>query len=148
MNIKPLDPSKIKIIYDGKGMIKGYEQINSKKFFFFFKRRNTKFKPEEIFHLVRDRVGDEMHGTSIIDALKWIIDARNEAMRDWKRVLHRLVKPLIIWHLDTDDTAEIATFKTKTDAAYDKGENMYIPKATVVPEVVAVAANATLNPLA
>ena len=49
--------------------------------------------------------------------------------------------------MDTDDTTEIASFKTKTDAAYDKGENMYIPKGTVVPEVVAVAANATLNPL-
>ena len=73
---------------------------------------------------------------------------KNEAMDDWKRVLHRNVDPLWIFHLDTDDLTEIAEIKAKNDAARGKGENMYIPKGVVVPELMGVAPNATLSPLA
>ena len=148
VNLKPLDPSKIKSVWNSQGRILRYEQINSKKFMFIFKRKNTKFEPEEIFHLTNERVGDEMHGTSVIDTVKWIIDARNEAMSDYKRVMHRNIDPLFIYHMDTDDTAEIKAFKSKNDAARGKGESMYIPKGVVVPELISVAANSTLNPLA
>ena len=75
------------------------------------------------------------------------MDIKNEAMNDWRRVLHRNVDPLWIFHLDTDDETKIAAFKTKHDNARGKGENMYIPKDVIVPEVVAVAPNASLNPL-
>ncbi|KKK75401.1 hypothetical protein LCGC14_2874100, partial [marine sediment metagenome] len=92
-------------------------------------------------------MADEMHGTSIVPALEENILMRNEAKADWKRVLHRNVDPLWIFHLDTDDPTEIAAFKAKNDKARANGENMYVPKGVVVPEVVATAANASLNPL-
>ncbi|KKK76610.1 hypothetical protein LCGC14_2861890, partial [marine sediment metagenome] len=60
---------------------------------------------------------------------------------------HRNIDPLMIFHLDTDDTTEIAAFKAKMDAAKGKGENMYIPKDAVVPEQLSIAPNAALNPL-
>ena len=147
VNLKPLDPSKMKSIWSNKGRIIRYEQTNSKKFMFIFKRKTTKFEPEQIFHLTNERIGDEMHGTSVIDTVMWIIDARNEAMNDYKRVMHRNIDPLWIFHMDTDDTNEIAAFKKKNDKDRGKGESMYIPKGVVVPELVSVAANATLNPL-
>jgi len=106
------------------------------------------FKPSEMLHLSRKRVADEIHGISVIPSVKWIIDARNEAMTDWKRVLHRNIRPMVIWKLDTDDNTEIAAFKAKIDAAIEDQENMYIPKGTVEPEIVSTAQNATLNPLA
>ncbi len=140
-NLKPLDPSSMQIISTGKGIIKGYAQIN--------KIRETirPFEPDEIFHLSRDRIADEIHGTSVIPAVKWIIDARNEAMNDWRKVLHRNLRPFIIWHLDTDDQTEIAAFKTKTDKASADNENIYIPKGTVVPEIVTPLQNNATNPL-
>lgn len=141
INLKPLDPSTMVIVINRKGRIIRYEQTNKNK------QPNTKFKPEEIFHLSRKRLADEIHGISVVPSVSWIIKARNEAMSDWKRVLHRNVEPLWIFHLDTDDTAEIAEFKTKNDSAHANGENMYIPKGTVVPEIVAVSPNASLNPL-
>ena len=141
-NLKPLDPSSMVIVQDEKGRIKRYEQVSK------VKQPNKRFKPEQIFHLSRKRIADEIHGISIIPSVEWIILARNEAMHDWKRVLHRNVDPLWIYHLDTDDTAEIAAFKKKNDAARVKGESMYIPKGVVVPELVATATNASLNPLA
>jgi hypothetical protein len=142
VNLKPLDPSSIKIVQDNKGRIKKYVQVNKSD------KSEREFSPEQIFHLSHDRIADEIHGTRLIQSLQWLIDARNEAMSDWRRVLHRNVEPLWIFHLDTDDSAEIAAFKGKMDKAHAAGENMYIPKGTVVPEVVAVSANATLNPLA
>ena len=140
-NLKPLDPGSIVIVTNQKGQIKRYEQVSRDK------TPNKKFKPEEIFHLSRKRLADEIHGISVIPSVEWIILARNEAMNDWKRVLHRNIDPLWIFHLDTDDTTKISAFKAKMDAARGNGENMYIPKGAVVPELVTTAANASLNPL-
>jgi len=142
INLKPLDPSSIVVVVGINGRIKRYEQVSKTK------RPNKKFKPERILHLSRKRIADDIHGISVVPSVKWIILARNEAMSDWKRVLHRNVDPLWIFHLDTDDEAEIAKFKAKQDSARAHGENMYVPKGCVVPELVTTAANASLNPLA
>ena len=142
VNLKPLDPGSIKIVSDKKGVIKRYEQTAKHK------KYNKRFQPHEIFHLSRKRLADEVHGVSVVKSVEWIILARNEAMNDWKRVLHRNVEPLWIFHLDTDDTAQIASFKSKMDQARANGENMYVPKGAVVPELVTTAQNAALNPLA
>lgn len=141
INLKPLDPSVIRIVANRKGRILRYEQLNK------VKRKIKKFQPEDIFHLARNRVADEIHGVSIITAIENIILMRNEAMADWRRVLHRNVDPLMIFHLDTDDASRISAFKAKMDAAKGKGENMYIPKGAVVPEQLSMAPNSSLNPL-
>ena len=105
------------------------------------------FRPEEIFHLSHERMADEIKGTRIIPSLSWLIKARNEAMSDWKTVLHRNVKPMRIWYVDTDDTTEIASFKTKIDDANVETENIIVPKGTVETEIATVAPNQTLSPL-
>ena len=141
VNLKPLDPSSIVIVQDRNGRILRYEQVTRTK------TPNKKFKPEEIFHLSRKRIADEIHGISVIPSVKWIILARNESMTDWRTMLHRNVFPLWIIHLDTDDTEEISAYKAKYDKARATGENMYVPKGVVVPELIATAANASLNPI-
>ena len=141
-NLKPLDTGSIVIVTNKQGRVQRYEQITKNK-----KSPNKSFKPDEIFVLSHNRVADEVHGTSIIPALKFVILARNEAMSDFKTVLHRFVAPQFKYELDTDDPTEIANFKTTQDAARKDGENLYIPKGAVEAEVISVAANATLNPL-
>ena len=141
VNLKPLDPSSIVIVSNSKGMIIRYEQITK------FKEVGKRFTPDQILHLSRKRIADEVHGISVIPSVEFIIKARNEAMSDWKTVLHRNVYPLWIFHLDTDDTTEIAAFKAKNDSARANGENMYITKGAVVPELVSTATNSSLNPL-
>jgi|TARA_R100000501_G_C2630136_1_gene125238 hypothetical protein len=141
VNLKPLDPGTITIVVNRKGIIKRYEQ----------KAKNSstprKFKPEDIFHLSRNRVADEFHGVSLVDAVEDIILMRNEAMADFKTVMHRNVDPVRIWHLDTDDATEIAAFKAKVDAMVENKENIFIPKGAVEVEQASVAPNSTLNPL-
>ena len=146
VNLKPLDPSSMVVVYNNKGMIVRYEQVS--KTAIGTQQTTHKFKPEEIFVLSHNRMADEVHGTSVVQAVENIILMRNEAMADWKRVLHRNIDPLWIFHLDTDDTSKISAFKTKMDAARGKGDNMYIPKGAVVPELVATAQQSGLNPLA
>lgn len=141
VNLKPLDPASMVIVQNQQGRIKRYEQVSKTK------TPNKRYEPEQIFHLSHERMADEVHGTRIIQSLQWLIHARNEAMADWKRVLHRNIDPLWIFHLDTDDTAKITAFKAKMDSARAKGECMYIPKGAVVPELVTTATNASLNPL-
>jgi hypothetical protein len=141
INLKQLDPGTIRVIYNAMGMILRYEQTSKNK-------KPTKiFQPHEIFVLSHNRMADEVHGNSVVSAVENIILMRNEAMADWKRVLHRNIDPLWIFHLDTDDTSTIAAFKAKMDNARGEGENMYIPKGAVVPELVTTSPNASLNPL-
>jgi len=141
VNLKPLDPSTIKIIGNNKGRIKEYRQLSKSG-----KGEEKVFQPDEIFHLTKDRIADEIHGQSIIQQVEGIITKRNEAMDDWQKVLHRNVAPLWIIHLNTDNKSEIQAFKEMYDRARADGENMYVPKDAVVPEAVQTANNATLNP--
>ena len=143
VNLKPLDTGSIQIVANRKGVIIRYEQINKAN----SSSIPKKFKVENIFHLSRNRTADEIHGESLIDAVEEIILMRNEAMTDYKKLLHRNVFPVRIFHLDTDDPTEIAAFKAKQDLASTQGENIYIPKGAVETELAAVPSNSTLNPL-
>lgn len=142
INLKPLDPSSMVIIVDNKGIIKRYEQISKIN-----GNPRKKFEVEDIFHLARNRVADEIHGVSLIESLRIIIDAKNEAMADMRKLMHRHVKPLVKFILDTDDETEIANFKAKADNAIATGENLYLPKDVAEHEIISVPANSTLNPI-
>ncbi len=140
LNLKPLDPGSIKIIISKQGMIVRYEQVSKTP------KPNKKINKNKMFHLARNRVADQIHGTSMIDRLVNIILARNEAIADYKIVLHRNVYPQIVWKLDTDDPVKIAKFKATTDAAVSDRENIYIPMGAVEREVAGVPPNSTLDP--
>jgi hypothetical protein len=142
INLKPLDPETIRIVANKKGVIKRYEQISKVKGV-----KNQWFGVDEMLHLARNRVADEIHGVSIIPAVEQIILMRNEAMTDYRKLLHRNIVPVKIFHLDTDDATKIAAFKAKADLAHTQGENIYVPKGAVEIENSSVAPNATLNPL-
>lgn len=141
-NIKPLDPSSIKVIFDKKGVIKRYEQINKTG------KATTKFQPNEIFHLTNSkRVADEIHGTSDLESIQEIVTANKESFNDMRQLMHRHVRPILKVMLDTDDDAKISAFIAKFDTIVNKGENIFIPKDSVDVDVIAVPSNATLNPL-
>ena len=144
-NLKPLDPSTIQIVANRQGIIIRYNQIGKIK-------GNKKgiiktFTPDKIFHLSRDRVADEIHGVSLVDSVEWIILARNEAMADMKQLMHRYVKPRIVFKLDTEVDSKINAFKVKADKASNQGENLYIPMGAVEWELLSVPTNSTLSPL-
>lgn len=144
VNLKVLDTGSIRQVYDKKGNLKRYEQISKLPD---GKKGKIEFKPRDIFHLTNKRIADEIHGTADSDALQSILNANNESFNDMRQIMHRFVKPMFKFMLDTDNEAEIEAFIAKCDAAVNKGENIYLPKDTVTQELIAVPANATLNPL-
>lgn len=141
INLKPLDPDSMVHVIDMSGTISHYEQKSK------VKKPNKKLMPDQIFHLMRNRVADEVHGTGMIETLQREILMIEEAKTDWKKMLHRNVNPVRVWHLDTDDTSEINSFITKTENSIKNVENIYVPKGNVEVEISSVAPNATLNAL-
>lgn len=140
VNLKPLDPGTISIIATPKGIVKRYEQeIKGKP--------EKTFQPEDLLHLTRNRIADEIHGCSIIESVEWIILARNEAMADYKKLLHRNIYPVRIWHLDTDVPSKITAFKAKVAASKGEGEDIFIPKGAVETELAGVPEGTSLNPM-
>ena len=98
INLKPLDPASIKIVVGENGMLKRYEQTSK------IKGKNPKtIMPDKMFHLPRNRVADQIHGTSVIKAVEKIILARNESIDDYKTVMHNNVTPRWKFKLKTDD---------------------------------------------
>jgi hypothetical protein len=124
LNLKVLDPGSIKIVVDKKGIIKRYEQTNK------ISGKAIEFKPEEIFHISHNRLADQIHGISDIDAIEQTILAENENFVDLKKIMHRQARPMIVFKLGTDDATKIAAFQVKMDAAVNKGENIYVPDDT------------------
>jgi len=141
INLKPLDPSTIKIVASPKGIIKNYIQTSK------VKKTEKPFKKNQIFHLSRKRIADEIHGISLIKSVERIILMRNEAMEDYKKLLHRNIYPIRIWHLDSDVPSKVAAFKAKVLAAKEDFEDIFIPKGAVETEIAATPPNSMMNPL-
>jgi hypothetical protein len=128
VNLKPLNPRNMRVVVDKKGIIKRYEELNRTR-----DKAIKKFKPDEILHLSNDRIANEIHGVSVVEACKWIIDARNEAMSDWRRILHRNLAGLRVIEVDEDDTNKLNSLKTQWKDAINKGEVLILPKGTASP---------------
>jgi hypothetical protein len=118
MNLKPLSPENVIHVVSPKGMIIGYDYLQADG-------TKKRLKPEQIFHLVNDRVADNIHGDSVIDAMKWTIDARNEAMADWRRISHRAT--IRILYIEEDNKTQLANMKRDYADAINKGELLILP---------------------
>ncbi len=142
INLKVLDPSSMVIIADSKGIILRYEQTTKTG------KKIKKFEPDKILHFSRNRIADEIHGISLVESLVQIILMRNEAMADYKTVMHWHVQPRWKFKLKTDIPAEIAIYKATQDAATGKSENLYEPMGVSESELISIPPNSTLSPLA
>ena len=123
VNLKPISPERMRIVLNQKGIITGYEQILLKG--------NKKFETSDILHICNDRIGDEQRGTSVIECCQWVIDAIEEARRDYRVLLHRNVVPVRIIEIDTDDKTKRNAFMVEYKDAIQKGEVLIVPKGTV-----------------
>lgn len=119
INLKPLNPANIRHVMNDKGIIIRYDKLNHTT------RTYKSFQPEQILHLCNNRIANQIHGTSAVKACKWVVDARNEAMADWRRISHR--STIRVLYVDEDDTTQLSTYKTQYKDAINKGELLIIP---------------------
>jgi len=115
VNLKPL--GTLRIVTNKGGKIIRYEQRDGKMV--------NEFEPNRIFHLCNNRYGDQIHGTPATRRVKWIIDAKQEAMRDWKRISHRAT--IRVLYVDEDDKTRLADLKKDYAEAINKGEVLILP---------------------
>lgn len=120
INLKPLNPAHIRIVIDSKGIIIRYEEYDPS-----LQKVKRELKPQQVLHLSNDRIANEIHGCSVITACQWIIDARNEAMSDWRRILHR--STIRVMYIDADNTTRLNDVKAQYAEAIKKGELLLIP---------------------
>lgn len=125
LDLKPLNPLTIRTYFDEKGILDHYEEWTLPGG---DKNESTKvneFQPEDIFHLENDRLGNEIHGISVCDACEWVILARNQAMEDWKRVLHR--SSIRVMYIDQDNISKLSIYKEQYKEAVANGELLILP---------------------
>ena len=121
INLKPISPGRMRNVVDPKGILIEYEEVDPKE----PNKAVRTYKPNEIFHIVNGRVANEIQGTSVIESCQWIIDARNEAMSDLRRIMHR--STIRVLYVDMDDTTKIGTIRNQYKEAIKNGEVLILP---------------------
>jgi len=120
INLKKLNPGRIRVVVNKKGIVVRYEELDAKS-----EEVKRKYEPSEILHLVNNRVANEIHGTSVVESCKWIIDARNEALSDFRRIMHR--STIRVLFVDEDDSSKISTYREQYKEAIKNGEVLIMP---------------------
>ena len=122
VNLKPLYPGDMRVNVNAQGIIQSYEQRNRTG-----KGKPKKLRPDQVLHLCNDRAANEIHGTSVIESCQWVIDARNEALTDERKIKHRDLA-LGVLEIDTSNTTKINAVKTQYQNAVKNGEVLVLPK--------------------
>tara|TARA_Y100001949_G_C15983468_1_gene329436 strand:- start:600 stop:1679 length:1080 start_codon:yes stop_codon:yes gene_type:complete len=121
INLLPISPERVRLVFKGSTLLR-YDVWNS-----------NKWKPlskEKMLHSSNNRVGDSMHGVSKIDAGRWVIDARNEALEDNRKIEHRGMA-LGIAYYKTNNAGKISYANTQIEQAVKNGEMIGLPEDTV-----------------
>lgn len=121
INLKVLDPGNVKTIVNRQGIIKRYEFISP------MLDSPQELKPEEVFHLSHNRIGNQIHGISDIEAMEKTILADDQSFEDLQKIVSFQAKPFIIFKMKTDDEDKINPFVEKVRKLRAKGDDLFIP---------------------
>ena len=120
LNMIPISPERVKVVVKGSRILR-YEIYDGKKW--------VKRVVEDILHSQNKRIGDQVHGTSLIQSNKAVIDALLEANIDERTIKHR-DKALGVVYYKTNNTGKIAFANTAIEKAVEKGEMVGLPEGT------------------
>jgi hypothetical protein len=122
VNLKPLNPQFMRHVCNRKGRIKKYIYRSGSN-------EPQTFNPEEIFHLCNNRVVDEIHGVSDIEAVEWNVEATEEAKRAHRKMVKNNGVVRVI-EVDMDDTVKMNGLKNQWKTAIENGDVLLLPKDT------------------
>ncbi len=121
VNMIPISPERVRIVYGKNGLIKRYDAWNGEKW--------KEIKKENMLHSSNKRIGDQVHGQAQGEPAKKIIDAMNEALDDERIIKHR-DKALGIVYYKTSNAGKITFANTQIEKAVSKGEMLGLPEDT------------------
>ncbi len=122
INMIPISPERVRLVYGEDGMLKRYDAWNGKEW--------RPIKLENMLHSSNKRIGDQTHGTSQIDACKWIIKARNEAM-ETNKIVDRRARAIGIIEYQTDNLGKINYANEQVKQAITNGDVIGTPEGTM-----------------
>ncbi len=122
INMIPISPERIRVVYGKNGLIKRYDTWNNSKW--------VPIKKEDMLHSRNKRIGDQTHGTSIIQSNKNVNDAMIEAFEDERVIKHR-DKALGIVYYKTSNEGKIAFANAAITKAVKDGDMVGLPEDTV-----------------
>lgn len=126
-NLVPISPERVKIIFNSNLTI---DKPNRLRYEIWNGEKWVKIAKKDMLHLSNNRIGDQIHGTSQIDSCKWIIDARNEALLDNRKIEHRGMA-LGIAYYKTNNEGKIAFANATIAKAVRDGDMVGLPEDTV-----------------
>ena len=121
INMIPISPERVRVVFDKDGMIKRYDVWNAREW--------REIKKEDMLHIQNKRIGDQIHGTSQFEAAKFVIDARNEALADERIIKHR-DKALGIVYYKTNNAGKISYANSMIEKAVKNGEMLGLSEDT------------------
>ncbi len=121
INLLPISPERVRII-SKDGRILRYEVWNSKTW--------KKLKVRDMYHSSNKRIGDQIHGTSQITAIRKSIDARQEAEADERVIKHR-DKALGIAEYQTNNEGKITFANAAIKKGVEDGDMIGVSAGTV-----------------
>ena len=121
LNLIPISAERVKVVSES-GRIKRYEVWNGEKW--------KTIKTSHMYHTSNKRIGDQIHGTSQIQAIRKSIDARQEAEADERVIKHR-DKAIGIVYYKTNNNGKIATANTNIKKAIEDGDMIGVPDDTL-----------------
>ena len=122
-NLIPISPERVRII-SKDGRILRYEVWNSSTSTWKI------IKTTHMYHSSNKRIGDQVHGTSQVDAVKWIIDARNEALIT-NRMIEIRGRALGIVEFTTNNQGKIEFANKAIEKAVRTGNMLGYSKGTM-----------------
>jgi len=117
INLKPLDPRQCRTVVNSKGFIVRYEVREGGKM--------RKIPTTKMLHSTENRLGAEYHGTGKLVSVTWLLDAKKEAMKDLRRVMHR--STIRVLYIDMDEEDTLTKAKTQYKDAIKNGEVLIMP---------------------
>lgn len=121
INMIPISPERVRVVFGKEGLLKRYDAWNGTEW--------KAIKKENMLHSQNKRLGDQMHGTSQIDACKWIIDARNEAL-ETNKMIEKRGRALGIVYYKTNNIGKITYANTQIEKAVKNGQMLGLPEDT------------------
>jgi len=119
INMIPISPERVRVVFNKYGMIKAYDTWNGKRW--------KRIKRENMIHSVNKRIGDQIHGTSQIGSTRWEVEAIKEALEDERTIKHR-DKALGIAYYKTSNTGKISYINSQIEKAVKDGEMLGVPE--------------------
>ena len=121
VNMIPISPERVRVVYGKNGLIKRYDAWNGSVW--------KAIKKEEMLHSRNKRIGDQNHGTSIIQSNKNVNDAMIEAFEDERVIKHR-DKALGVVYYKTSNAGKISYANSQIEKAVKNGEMVGLPEDT------------------